>query len=206
MFKKQFGLCSIALFGLLHMNTASAATLSFNPGNLNVVESSLFEVDVVLSELAGDTVGAFEIAVGYDPLLLTATDVTFSGNLGSTDPFDFETEAGFDLLTPGSVNADELSLLFDFELDALQPGDSVQIATLSFMANSVGTASLAFTSWLISDEFGFEINVQTVEGASIDISPVPLPAALWLMISALLGVGAMARKRAPVRQVTNKFK
>lgn len=190
MSKKQIGLCFLGFFGLLYSCFSSAAILGLDPAVTNIGTSSSFDVDVVISDLGGDIVGGFDVTIGYDPSLLTATNVGFTSNLGS--PLSL---IGFDLATPGEVNANETSLLFSFELDALQPGDSVRLATLSFMANNVGTASLLFTSALISDELGVEIPLQAVVGASVEISAIPIPGALWLMISGLLGLGAMGRKR-----------
>jgi hypothetical protein len=195
MLKKQIGLCLLVVVGLLHASFVSAAVLSLVPDSINVTQSSSFDVDVVISDLDDDLVGAFDVTIGYDPSLLTATNVAFSGNLG------FITLPSAGVPTPGKVNANETSLHPADELAAFQPYKMVQLATLSFMAINTGKASLNFVFPpivvvpTIADELGDPISIRAFNGASVDISPIPLPGALWLMISALLGIGAMTRKR-----------
>ena len=193
MLKKQFLVCLMVLFGLLHMGAGSAATLSFDPSSQTVGLGDTFDVDVVISDLGGALVGGFEFTVDFDPLVLASTGVDFSNALG--DPLFGEaiTDTSADNVL-GTVDAFNVSLLFfDFELAAIQTTPSFTLATLSFEALSIGHSSLDFLGIVISDEFAFEIGSQGLSG---DVSVVPLPGAVWLMITGLLGIGAMARKRA----------
>ena len=205
MLKKQLFLCLILALGLLPVGHASAATLNFNPISLSVVETNSFDVDVILSDLGGGLVGGFDIVVGYDPLLLTATDVQYSGNLGIVD---IDTFTSTDLSIPGEVTAFEFSFLpagsigdppVPLSLGSLQDGASVTIATLRFLANGTGTASLSFLFSLISAGDALPIDLTAIGTARVVISPIPLPGAIWLMITGLMGVGAMARKKALTR-------
>ena len=189
--KKQFLVCLIALLGFLHIGSVSAATLDFIPSISNVNENDAFDVDVAISDLGGALVGAFDISVDYDPAVLSATGVQFSDSLG--DASFFEAITFSDTSIAGTVSAFNTSLLFDFELAALQPSGGFTILTLSFLADAIGTSALEFSFSLISDDLGIAISTSNQTG---QVNVVPLPGAVWLMITGLMGIGAMARKRA----------
>ena len=100
-----------------------------------------------LGEFAAPSLGAFLVEVTFDDSLLTVDSVSYGLLLGDTDPFAFET----DILTTvgaGSVSLDEISFLFDFELDALQP-ESFTLATLSFTGDNAGISALGFGTGMI---------------------------------------------------------
>jgi hypothetical protein len=191
--KKQFLVCLIAILGFLHMGSVSAATLDFIPSISNVNVNDAFDVDVVISDLGSDLVGGFDISIDYDPAVLSATGVQFSDSLGDPDPLFFETITFSDTLIAGTVNAFNSSLLSTSELAALQPSGGFTILTLSFLADAIGTSALEFGFSLISDDGGIAISTSNQTG---QVNVVPLPGAVWLMITALMGIGAMARKRA----------
>ena len=189
--KKQFLVCLIAILGFLHLGSVSAATLDFIPSISNVNVNDAFDVDVVISDLGGALVGGFNIFVDYDPAVLSATGVQFSDSLG--DPFFFETITISDISTAGTVEAFNSSLLSTSELAALQPSSGFTILTLSFLADAIGTSALEFSFSLISDGLGDVISTSNQTG---QVNVVPLPGAVWLMITGLMGIGALARKRA----------
>lgn len=193
MLKKQFLACVLAVFGILCIGQSSAATLSFSPANSVVNPTDSFDVDVVISDLGGNLVGAFDFTVGFDPAIIASTGVTFGGALGNPDPLAFETITGsFGDNVFGTVDAFNISFLFDFELAALQDPGGFTLATLSFQALSIGQTALDFLGIVISDDLGEAIGAQGVSG---NVSVVPLPGAVWLMLTGLLGIGAMARKK-----------
>ena len=117
----------IFLFLLVSLQAASAiaATVTLVPGSATFNAGDLVQVNAVISGLgnhAPPSVGAFDVSVGYNPLLLAPDDVTFGLLLG--DPFLFEALTDVDFLTPGIANFAEVSLLSPSELDALQPVSS----------------------------------------------------------------------------------
>jgi hypothetical protein len=191
--KKQFLVCLIVILGFLQAGSVSAATLDFIPSISNVNENDAFDVDVVISDLGGALVGGFDISVDYDPAVLSATGVQFSDSLGDPDPLFFETITFSDTLIAGTVNAFNSSLLSTSELAALQPSGGFTILTLSFLADAIGTSALEFGFSLISDDLG---NVISTSNQTGQVNVVPLPGAVWLMLTGLMGIGAMARKRA----------
>lgn len=77
-------------------------------------------------------------------------------------------------------------------LDGLQP-DSFLLATLTFNGASAGTSQLGFGAVVLSDALGNVIANPTLVPASITV--VPLPAAIWLFGSGVLGLIGIARRK-----------
>lgn len=195
-------LAAMLALGLGLAATASqAAILSFQPSAQTKFLGQSASVDVVLSGLTADgqIVSGYDFNVAFDDNILDLVAVTFSGNLGA--PADSLFDA---VLSTGSVNLFEVSLLSDIDLDALQ-GDSVVLATLQFTGAAVGTSPLSINS-LIMDGYkllGTDPAVPvvldpTLQGGSITIidngQPVPEPATLALTAIALAGLAAVRRR------------
>ncbi len=120
---------------------ASAVVIGFAPPSpLDVIAGVPVDVDVIVSDLGGGIVSAYDLDVTYDPGFLTATGVVFGPDLG--DPFFFQVLESSDRSIPGLVDFAALSLLSDAELAAIQ-GPSVTLATLQFDALASGPTSLA---------------------------------------------------------------
>jgi len=194
---KQLGLCILMMLGLLVLRPASAITLSFDPTSATLNPSDTLAVDIVVSDLGGEVVSAFDLDVSYDPSVLSATGVQFTNNLG--DPNLFQALVVSDLSTPGIVDFAENSLITPF-LPAIQ-GDSVVIATLSFLAIGIGVSELLFVPDTVpqvsgQDLKGLSNNILALEAVGdASISVVPLPGALWLMLTGLMGIGFASRRR-----------
>jgi len=108
-------------------------------------------VDVVVSGLGRPpSVGAFDLEVVFDPVILSSTGVTFSSFLGDAVLLEALTDFRF---LPGSVELAEVSLLLSAELDALQPANFT-LATLSFSALTSGSTTLTFSEITLDDAFG----------------------------------------------------
>ena len=199
----------IFILGSMYMGASSATLLSFSPSTNTVNVGDTFDVDVVISDLyatdgSREIVSAFDLDVLYDSAVLNATGVIFGTSLGlnvSDDPFDFFADAlvASDL-SPGRVDLAELSYLFNSELLALQPNDSFTLATLSFDAIGLGISSLTFDPIEFPgvdvkgyDPFSpFDLSNSTGQGT---VTVVPVPGALFLMITGLLSLGIAGRKK-----------
>lgn len=171
-----------------------AATITVDPLHAAVISGSTFNIKVVgqdFTDFAGGTIGG-GFSLSWDPSILTldAYSLTFPGDqtfgqLGVVD------------LTAGTLlNADVTSFngttLADFD-----------IAVLTFTALNVGVSPTDVSIGLFSggseriwaDSSGFNNTTPNFVDGTVTVNPVPVPAAVWLFGSGLLGLIGVARRR-----------
>ncbi len=181
----------LAALCLLVAGVAPAATISFVPGDITAGVGDIVSVDIVVSDLGGEIVSAYDLDVIYDDSMVTATGVSFAGSLGN--PLLFEVFQDFDLSTSGVVDLAELSLLSDAALLASQGGDTVTLASIEFEAIADGTSQLSF----VFDDFN---DVKGLRAEPLDVTgepTIPEPsAALVFAAGAAVVAGALRRRKA----------
>jgi hypothetical protein len=171
-------LCSVIFIGIIPTTAAAVQT---------------YDIEITISGLAGLDLAGFDLDVNYDDTLLTFDDYTLTEALGSftgSDPSYPDAEdwsLGDD--TPGTVNLSVVSYLMDFS-DQL---DAFVLATISFSGDASALTDISLSDILLSDPEGNAIAYR-VDGTNI--SAVPVPGAIWLMGSALLGVAGLRRRAA----------
>jgi len=170
------GLLALAI--IVVAPNAMAISIGFSSlTNLNpfaVTNGDSVAVDVVITDRGSDVVTAYDIDIAYDANILTATNVSFGGLLG-TPPST--SQQNIDLTNPGIVDITEQSLLDEALLEVMQP-DDFTLATVTFNAIADGVSNLDFL-WTAGNN---------VIGANnqVIISNVPEPASV-----ALLTMGAI---------------
>jgi hypothetical protein len=125
----------------MHTN---AATLQINPSSVTVSNGNLVTVNLLISGIGtppATEVGSFDIFVGYNPALVTPSQVMFGPFLGDPNAFEAITTSMF---TARDVEAVEVSLLTNSQLDALQTTSSFSLATISFNAIASGVANFTY--------------------------------------------------------------
>jgi len=181
----------MAALGLLVAGVAPAATIGFAPsGVITASTGDPVLVDVVVSDLAGEIVSAYDLDIIYDETMLTPTFVSFSNKLGSVAAF--ETFVDADFATPGVLDVASLSLLSDAELLARQGGDSVTLFTIGFSAIADGTSELSFVFDRFNDVKGSNAEPLDVTGGPAIPEPT---AALVFAAGAAVMAGALRRRR-----------
>ena len=86
---KKYGVTCLILFAsFVPFGSASAVIIGFSPDSSTFNVGDTFDVDVVISDLAGEIVTTYDLDVLYDETMLLATNVQFSTSLG--DEFFFE--------------------------------------------------------------------------------------------------------------------
>jgi hypothetical protein len=173
-----FALCDLVQPDRAHTNSI---LLEFSPES-QVVQMGQQVFSGISITRFGDgmlpSIGAFDLDVSFDSLLLSPTAVTFGPFLG---------EPGIHALTSfrffaGVVNIAEVSLLPPGDLDVLQPV-SFGLATLQFTALASGTASFGFSRALVLDGFGNHL------------PQIPQPSTVLLVAAGLSVLVARARPR-----------
>ncbi|MGI9293281.1 MAG: cohesin domain-containing protein [Pseudomonadales bacterium] len=182
LYHRLFSLFGAVLIGVW-AQTAAAASISLNPSSPTVAPNGTFTVDLFLNanDTDGDHPGNFsgQVRINYDPSLLTLV----------------ESSATLAELAGGSQG--DMSFGFGNVIFNEDPDQGV-VGTFTFQATAAfGPAGIG-----VEDAFGlmsFANNAGGVNeffpgfsGTSVQV--VPLPAASWLLLSALGALGLFGRK------------
>jgi hypothetical protein len=185
--------------------TASAANISLIPAAQNVLGGDTFAVDIIAGNLpAGTSGGGLDINwIGdatLDSVYLATTDPADSNGgtyLGGWDPVS-SFLSGTGTIDNGTSSLTGLFVGSFFGLEGLQAIGRLNFTlgtgtvTMSLMDSVVSGGWSAWDG--ITDPFDF---TNTYIGTTINpINPVPVPAALWLFGSGLIGLMGVARRRS----------
>ncbi len=185
-----------ALLGLAAIAPSHAVVVSVNPAvsSATVGDSILVNIDIAdLFDGVAPSVSAFDISVAFDPGIVSFSQLAFGTGL------DVLGLGSSQIVTPsaGSVNAFELSFDLPADLNTLQPG-AFTLFTLTFDAIAAGSSNLSLTLNALADADGAGLAATLVNG-SVNVSPVPLPAAGWLLLTGIAGLAGMARRRSAMQ-------
>jgi len=172
------------IFSLFLSGYVSAATITTVSSNVNV--NDVFSVDIIGTDFTGNVDGG-GINVSFDQNVLNVLSVSIDEsvwNFGSTG-----IDTGFINNSTGTVDGIMVNTFADVT------GDFV-IATIEFQAISGGDSLLLLTELGINPwaSSGSLINPDFAT-SSVNVSAVPVPAALWLFVTGLIGVFGFIRRR-----------
>jgi hypothetical protein len=194
----------LGLASLVAASLANASSVSVNPAVVNTVPGGVFSASIggdFSDVVGGVSEGAFQLS--WDTTLLslqssstTGTDIT---NI-LTNQFVTTGNAGF---TFTQLDAAAGTLNYSFTLCPL--GAACDFASVFSMLNvtfDVNPAAVGITSADVGISFlgnfgadGVAVTAPTFNPATISIAAVPVPAAVWLFGSGLLGLVGVARRR-----------
>jgi hypothetical protein len=182
-----FGLLGFA--SLVAASVANAATLSLDPSSATVAVGDSFSVNVLGSLFPTDGVAGGGLVISYDSTLLS---------LGSYSLNDFPLD-----FSPGNDVAGALTLVLNAAFTGAAPATGTgtfNFVTLNFtaIAGTPGTAvdlTVDVLNPFVNAVTFAEIPVDTLNGATVTVGAVPVPAAVWLFGSGLLGLVGVARRR-----------
>jgi len=185
--KLTSGLLGVA--ALLIASQANAATISLTPSVTNVAVDDPFTLTVEGSGFdTGVSSGGVVLSWDTNIVQLTSTEADINTSL--------LTNGFLGVVTLGAGTAE----LSGFSLAGLA-GPGFNFASLDFVAipppgttDVIVSASL-FGDW--QDLAGQAVIVDTFNSATVNVSAVPVPAAVWLFGSGLIGLVGIARRRNP---------
>lgn len=180
---------------------AHAVLLSVQPDTTFAANGDLVSLDIVVSGLGNfgpDSLGAFDVFMGYDATVLSFSGYSLNNLLGDLGGQAIDSSAG-DL--GGSVNIAEVSLLAAAVLDALQPDEFI-MASLNFdvldLAIGATTELSILPGAVLSSAFGQPLSVTGGLSATIEgRAAVPLMGTLWLLLGGFISWSAARRLRKP---------
>ncbi len=193
---------------MLFTGTSQASTF-FNPGfSLTMVSVSditqigdSINVKIGVSGLSQDSapsLSTYDLNLSFNPSLLSFSGAVFGdaslGNQLDLNNFGGNL-SGADLTDdPGTLNFYEVSFDSVSDLNDLQ-AESFTLATLSFDVLNFGTSDLTLSVNAFGDAEGNDLPVTTL---STSVTTVPLPSAIFLMASGLMGLGFAGKTRKVV--------
>lgn len=180
---------ALLITALAFSGYSQAATITWNTVSSTVNDGEIFTLNIIGTGFAvGEDVEGGDLNLLFDPTVLNVLSV-------SVDPvWSFISDAGTIDNVAGSV----------FGIKAYSFAsvtENFAIASIQFQTVGIGGSNSAL---LLSEpalfpwaSAGFAINPTFVDGdVAIAVAPVPVPAAVWLFGSGLLGLVGVARKKA----------
>jgi hypothetical protein len=190
---KLFGKIIASLAFVACTSVAQAATITVSPFSPTVNIGDVFNISIIGTEFtvgSGGTIGG-GFSLAWDPNILTLQGfvLTFPGDQLFGQPGIVDLAAG--TWTNADVTSFNGTTLADFE-----------IATVTFQAINIGVSPTDVTIGLFDD--GINERLWADSDGLIDVNPtfiggsvtvVPVPAAVWLFGSGILGLIGVARRR-----------
>ena len=185
---------------LLLASHVNAATISLTPSVTNVVVNEAFTLTVEGDGFnTGMSSGGVVLSWDTNFVELTSTlgDITATLPLGMFDFASFLTPADGSGIATATISAGGFS-------DFADGAGHFDFATLSFVAvpppgtTNVIVSASPFGDWQDATEpFAQPVIITEFNPATVNVSAVPVPAAVWLFASGLIGLVGIARRRTP---------
>jgi hypothetical protein len=119
------------------------------------------------------------------------TTVTPTNNAQNTSPVDFTTTAGSPTDLQQQLNTNDGAAGFSWTAGLSNP-----LAMYLFtQSGGRGTTNNASTALLYAGTWSFDLATASLTYTVAGGAPVPLPAALWLLLSGLTGIGVIGRRK-----------
>lgn len=199
----------IGVSGFLMATGVNAADIFVNPDPLVGVPGSTINASVSANFTAegGSAGGGFELTWDPTRLALNAPPSNVAIGIRTIQLNQFlnnSGDAGFNVVNidevAGSLNVTWTTCTLNFGCDSAGTLFDVYDLQFSVLADAaLGTSPLTLGINAISDPWfdgnGLEVGNVSYTGATLDVQEVPLPAAVWLFGTGLVGLAGVARRR-----------
>jgi hypothetical protein len=179
--KLMLGICVFCALSVTAVSAPAAVVVNFFPSTTSIGLGSNFDVDVMIFGLDSTDLAAYWLDIGFNDNALDYEGVSFGSELGYPD--DSTTDV---LSATGFVSIAEASELLNFNS---QP-DAFTLFTLTFSAQAIGSSAFSFLTVDLSDPYA---NPIAASGGG-DVNVAPIPGAMWLLASGLIGLIGFRRR------------
>ena len=183
---KKIGMPILFTISLLFSAYSQAAFITWNSTANNVGESSVFTLNVIGTGFV-DNVDGGGIDLSFDPSVLNVLSVSID-----TVVWDFTTSTGIIDNVAGTVNGIAVTALSSVTGDFSVASIEFQAVGIAGLNTDLLLAEYALNPWASG---GSNITPLSFVNANVAISPVPVPAAVWLFGSGLLTLLSVARRK-----------
>lgn len=200
-------LVSLVLFAwMAQAPFAYSGFIELQPGTTFAGTGDSISLDLTISGLgnyAPDSLGAFDISIGFDASALTFSSYSLGNSLGNVNLLEaIDGSAG---PVGDTVNIAEVSLLSVLNLNTMQPG-AFALATLNFnvidLALGATTELSILPGVVLASASGSSLSATTSGSASVkNGSSIPIPGTLLLLMTSLFSWLALTKNRHSLRQV-----
>lgn len=173
---------------------ARATTLSITPIGQTALLGDPVDVSLGVSGLgnaSAPSLGAFDIWITFNPLVLSVSSVSFSDNLALASVAS-DRDWSIDPV-PDTLDIWEISFNDPADLDSLQIGD-FNLATIHFATIGVGSSPLTIFAFDLGDSIGSPIQADAF-GSYVTVRPAsqvpeggPVSAMFYISMAALIGL------------------
>ena len=174
----------------LQSNSYVATVLAFDQSIVDITVDSQFSLDIVAKNFPSTFGGS--ILINFDSTVVNVSDIAIAA------PW-----SGFTVTPSEELTA----ILLHAPIFSQWPAGDFVFATLTFTAIAIGSSELVLSTYdplplSTVGNGGFTPIDFTVENASVTVSAVPIPAAVWLLLSGIIGLFSVAKKKRNVAPAT----
>ncbi len=194
-FSRQSVLAGAALALSALAFNASAATVSLVPSSTSVAVGENFSLSILIDALGADALGGWDGSVLFDSGAVSLLSTTL-GDTGLGNQLDLSGAGTYSDISNSANSVHLLEVSYDDPAMLLsQQADSFVLATLTFTRLASGALDFTFSGNDFSNASGDGSLLLDNYLASTQISAVPLPAALWLLLSGCGVLATVARRQ-----------
>jgi len=186
-------LVSLGLLAIVLQTSSYAATLAFDMALVETNVDQQFSLNIVATDFPSTFGGS--ILINFDPTIISVSNITL-------DP----AWAGISIIPSDNSGMGTATLLLHAPTTDWPIGDFV-FATVEFTALAQGNTELALSTYdqlplATTGPHGLTPINFTSLNTNVTISAVPIPAAIWLLLSGIIGLFSIAHKKRATRATT----
>lgn len=169
-------------------SSAQAVTVSLDPVSVSTQTGNSLSLDV-LADFSSTEIDGGSIDFSFDSALLGYSSFSWD-----SDFLSLTQDTQIDI-----QDSDLVSIIFGTSLSGTLTGDGHTLGSITFDALAESTTSINMADSVkwggFVDSTSDPVAV-TYNNATVDIAAVPIPAAVWLFGSGLVGLAGIARRRS----------